>query len=647
MINLEKMGDVHSGHGRQTILLQVRRLLLMMIAIIVIILSISSFIYNSTKQQSLVETLRQLKTCLNSNHQYQLNSFSQQQQNPDQASILVDDAFSDDLSRRSQLDSFSYNLVGSFGDGLFTHLYVGSSRKKVIFFIDTSFPYLLVNNFTSIVNSSSTESALSGLRTRNSTTFVGTDQAFNISNVDHEYASGIIASDQVFFNSKHNISLPKPVQFLLSNYSTINVKNKYVVNGEYPKVVVETQYDNATNSRVFPANIIGLGMSQSNTSFLSQLVSQGFSNSQSFSLYADEDGVPNILFGAVDPTKFEGKLAMTPILKSVQESSSSSSEPEYSLPFVLLTGVTLTNNEYDAHLNLSDTPLSIPTLLNPNTVMSYLPYELLVELASQFGAFFSKELAIWIQDCSFQSVNGTIDFLFSEKVIQVPVKNLFVPLVNSNNDRLYLATGGYACALAFYPAEIKGYSSLGSAFFQSTYLFFDYTNKYVGLAQSNGLSWSMSQNESSASNKERISVRNEKSNESSHNASSTTSGGVLVIQGDPGEVISVTTMSIASDASVVTISSPSAIPNSDQSNSLTINSNGLLSVSPTDEISTNTLGSHLPPTTQTSKSPANDNGVSVTGSSFMESSAQQLAIPSILMYFCILFSCLAMLLVFS
>ena len=177
------MGDVHSGHGRQTILLQVRRLLLMMIAIIVIILSISSFIYNSTKQQSLVETLRQLKTCLNSNHQYQLNSFSQQQQNPDQASILVDDAFSDDLSRRSQLDSFSYNLVGSFGDGLFTHLYVGSSRKKVIFFIDTSFPYLLVNNFTSIVNSSSTESALSGLRTRNSTTFVGTDQAFNISNV--------------------------------------------------------------------------------------------------------------------------------------------------------------------------------------------------------------------------------------------------------------------------------------------------------------------------------------------------------------------------------------------------------------------------------------------------------------------------------
>lgn len=106
-------------------------------------------------------------------------------------------------------------------------------------------------------------------------------------------------------------------------------------------------------------------------------------------------------------------------------------------------------------------------------------------------------------------------------------------------------------------------------------------------------------------------------------------------------------MSIASDASVVTISSPSAIPNSDQSNSLTINPNGLLSVSPTDEVSTNTLGSHLPPTTQTSKSPANDNGVSVTGSSFMESSAQQLAIPSILMYFCILFSCLAMLLVFS
>jgi hypothetical protein len=526
-------------------------------------------------------------------------------------------------------------LAGSFGDGLFTHLYVGSSRKKVIFSIDTSFPYLLVNNFTAIINRSSTESALSGLSIKNSTTFVGTEQVFNISNVDHEYASGILASDQIFFNSKLNIFFPKPAQFLLSNYSSINIKNKYVVNGEYPKLVVETHSDNINNSRVFPANIIGLGMSESNTSFLSQLVSQGFSSSHCFSLYADDDGVPNILFGAVDSTKFKGQLAMTPILKSKPESSSL--EPEYSLPFVLLTGVTLTNNEYNAHLNLSDTPLSIATLLNPNKIMSYLPYQLLVELASQFGAFFSKELSIWIQDCSFQSINGTIDFQFSEKIIQVPLKNLFVPLVNSNNDRLYLITGGYACALAFYPAEKKGYSSLGSAFFQSTYVLFDYTNKYVGLAQSNAFSWSISQNETSANNKERSNTRDENSTKRSHHFSSTTSGGVLVIKSDAGEVISVTTMSIANDSSVVIISSPSTIPNSNQSNNLTINSNELLSVSPTNEIPANTLVSDLPPTTQTSEPHANDNGVSVSGSSFMESLALQLAIPSILMYFCILF----------
>lgn len=615
--------------------------------VIAIILLISSFIYCNTKSSSIENLSSKPKTffSLNSTHTQHVN-FASHQQSSSQALIVAKSAFSVNLLKRTTVDSFNYNLAGIFGDGLFTHLYMGSSKQKIIFSIDTAFPYLLVNNDTTVSNSLNEESTLFGLQTKNSTSFVSSHNLFNVSVINQgEYASGILAYDNVYFNSKLNISLPKLVLFGLSNYNSINIKNKYIAQGQYPKYVAEIQSDKATSSQVVSSNIIGLGMTQSNDSFLSQLANQGIIKSPLFSLYTDDKGIPNLLFGAVNPTQFQGQLAMTPILKT--KFASSSLKAKYNSPFVLITGVTLINNEQDAQLNLSSTPLNIPTLLNPNKLMSYLPYSLLVELASQFGAFYSTDLSIWIQDCSFQSINGTIGFQFSEKIIQVPLKNLFVPLVNTNNDRLYLETGGYACALAFYPAEKKGYSSLGSSFFQDTYVLFDYKNKFVGLAQSRSLYLPrFHQDRSLANKKVLINIQAKNFTKSSHSSFNSSSSKIIIIQTDVGEILSVTTMSVAADDSVVTINVPSTIPNSRPSNSLTFNPNCLLTFSPSVSTTAEVSNKNTLLTTQTSEPSYSIKGVSISGSNFMASSTLRLLIPSIFSYFCIFFFIIFILLVF-
>lgn len=444
--------------------------------------------------------------------------------------------------------SDAYQVSGVLGDGLYAVLELGSQNQSVLFSIDTTFNYLLANNYTSLRNASDKDKELSGFDYQNSSTFLSSNTTFNISNVDNEYAFGLISRDD--FSLSSGARLPQPLLFGLTLNNSINIRNKNVVGGPEPQLVVRDEHrppDNAT----FPANVLGLGMGGADPyALLPQIQAMQIAPTKLFSLYVDSAAdQPIISFGSVDTAQYDGPLYMAPILKSQHLNDS---DAAYNFPFIMLSDIILSNDEVGASMNLSSSPLDIPALLDTSSVMSYLPYSLLVQLATEFGAFYSDEQSIWIQSCSFKSLNGTIGFQFYDTTINISLSNLFVPLVNTNGTQLYLETGEKACALAFSPAEHRGFSSLGTPFFQSAYVVFDYTNQYVGLAQQ----------------------------DTSNNASTSN---IIVVENNVGDVVSAFTMSFPNGTEpTATIVDPQRwqSTSTEDSRGVNINANSLLTSPP-------------------------------------------------------------------
>lgn len=461
-----------------------------------------------------------------------------------------------ELDKRAGADvSQDFEVTGFMGDGLFAELFIGSDKQRIIFSIDTSFSYLLANNFTLSNDATDRQKALSGFDAFNSSSFVDLGWTFNLSNIDGEYAYGLASSDYISLGA---VDFPQKVTFGLTLNNSINIKNNNVVGGSSPKIVILP--DNAVDNRSYPSNILGLSLAPSDNSFLTQVMGADISKTRLFSLYVTGQQKPVITFGSVDTSQYKGDLYMTPILP-VQVIGATTSAYKY--PFISLTGITLANADHGASLDLNDNPLSIPTLLDTSSVMSYLPYWLLVELASQFGAYYSAEQSLWIQSCSFMRINGTVGFQFHEVIIQVPLRTLFVPLINSNGQSLYLESGDLACALAFSPAEGRGFSSLGAPFFEAAYVVFDYSNNLVGLAQAGN-----------------------------NTVPASSSGGSLVaVNGQVGDVVSASTYTPTSTPTATlkvpqsTFVSAVAVPGTNNSGSTagsrTINAENLLTSAPT------------------------------------------------------------------
>lgn len=379
-------------------------------------------------------------------------------------------SLSQSLAPTDNQNSDIYQLQGYISDGLYSEATIGSNSQSILFSVDTTVSSIILNN----VNS--TEPTLFSYDPYSSESFQNLSVPFNLSSIFNSYATGQDASDtmNIFANNQSFDSL----RFGLANTNNIGLKTKTVVEKLSEKIVITSSKDLASST--VSLNTLGLSLHDTPASLLSQLVLKNITSTRLFSLYVDDEG-PVIDFGAINTAKYDGLLHLTPILETSYVEAPTNVSYEY--PFVTLTGILLMNYDRNVSLNVSENILSIPTLLDTSSTLSYLPYSLLVDLASQFGATYSPEHSLWIQSCSFQSVNGSIGFDFHTLRIQVPLNNLVIPLIDTNGNQLYFESGDPACALAFSSSSIQGFSSLGTPFFKAAFTTFDYENKVVGLAQ--------------------------------------------------------------------------------------------------------------------------------------------------------------------
>lgn len=169
------------------------------------------------------------------------------------------------------------------------------------------------------------------------------------------------------------------------------------------------------------SGILGIGYGEGLTTtypnFVDELALQNQTSVKAFSVglgsKAEQEGA--IVFGGVDTSKFAGKLATLPI---VPAADSPDGVPRY---WISMNNMSLTppNGVTKTYANTS-----MDVFLDTGATLSLLPTELVTAIATDFGSPTADSDGYYQVDCSFNDMNGTVNFAFDGVTIRVPYSEL-------------------------------------------------------------------------------------------------------------------------------------------------------------------------------------------------------------------------------
>lgn len=391
------------------------------------------------------------------------------------------------LQKRQSAAAASTPIPGLIREGVFILMIMGSEAQSVFCKVDTTTDMLIANIYNATAAEERRNASLAfrglleGFDYKNSTSYENRNTHVDLFTLGGNSVNGTLSYDNISFSTHKYFD--DFYEFLLAENNTVYFSNLFSITGSGDSIT-ENELTLYNSSTVYstPANIVGLGPPQSEYSFLQQLYDKGQTPSRlfSFGVYSNNSATINI--GSIDLTQFNTTLYMQPILETVFENDLANNGTTY--PFITLTSISLANYRMNTTISFSDSEMALPVLLDVSSSVSFLPTNVVIYLASQIGAYYSADLKTWVQSCAYQSAEGAVCFSFYNVTISVPLSDILVPIITSTGDRLFFDTGEQACALSFLPSEARGFSSLGTTFFESAYSVFDYENMLVGLAPS-------------------------------------------------------------------------------------------------------------------------------------------------------------------
>lgn len=197
---------------------------------------------------------------------------------------------------------------------------------------------------------------------------------------------------------------------------------------------------------------------------LLSLAKQGSINLALFSLWKNEvdsyDG--RILFGGIDTDKYMGDLTVL----DIQHRSGFADILHFD---ILLKGVKLSGDE-----SFSDGITgSVPVVLDCGTSYTVLPDSFALPIFDQFDIQYFSANDTAIIDCSVGEQDYTIDFVFEDLTISVPISAFVIQY-----------TGNSFCSFGIVAAG-KRHALLGDNFLSSTFTVFDLSNDQISLAARN------------------------------------------------------------------------------------------------------------------------------------------------------------------
>lgn len=308
----------------------------------------------------------------------------------------------------------------------------------------------------------------------------------SIKNGDHyiiPYMNQVQASGE-FVTDDLNFNLTSKYNFQMSNFTFVNVNNTNMYVGG-----------------------LGLASYPKGNGFLSRLVQQDIIKSQSYSLWFSNftnpetatdsnvsyDALAQLIPGVVNKKYYIGDLysiGMLPhsgVRYNYTQDSANADLANLILPIINLDNIKVENIDTGQSLSIKsneDEPL--PVLLDSRILYSYLPINVIINLAIQTNAYYSSEANRWLVECDVLTSNGnaTIDFVIGEVTVQIPLSEFLVDAVYQGYN-LEFENGNKACFLTVLRTDAAGFNSLGLPFLKHIYLVVDNDGKQVALANRN------------------------------------------------------------------------------------------------------------------------------------------------------------------
>ena len=275
-----------------------------------------------------------------------------------------------------------------------------------------------------------------------------------------------------------------------------------------------------------------------------KLVSDGLINKAAYSVYLDDSSNSEIIFGAVDSSKYTGDLVSLPIVNALYNQNVDS-------PIQLTVTVNdlkFINEESSQVAEIGSG--AIAALLDTGTTLSYFPDSIVNSITSLFDLSYSESLQYYVGACSIAD-NSILRFNFQGLNLDIPVSSFLITLYTQTN------TKSDQCAFGILSSGSEDYMTLGQSFLSSVYMVADLEDLTISLAK--GTNSGGSRNIDIINNE--IPQAKQPENSSTYGSNNN----IFTINSTPA--FTSTTLSSSSSSSSASSSSGSSSASSSQSNS--------------------------------------------------------------------------------
>ncbi|GAV55118.1 hypothetical protein ZYGR_0AS04410 [Zygosaccharomyces rouxii] len=237
---------------------------------------------------------------------------------------------------------------------------------------------------------------------------------------------------------------------------------------------------NETNSSV---GVFGIGLPENEATFTPDPSLQGFHpyqyrnfpqvlkskgaiNRAAYSLFLNSLNASSgdVLFGAVDRSKYTGDLYTLPLLNPEPEKYKNPMEFD-----ITVQGVGFMNGSSKTTF----TTTKIPALLDSGTSLVYLPQALAKGIAHKLGGSYHDDIGYYVIDCPPENDDSKLVFEFGGFSIKNSLSNYLLGSPDKVNDD--------QCVLGILPSNVQ--AILGDVFLADAYVVYDLENYEVSLAQ--------------------------------------------------------------------------------------------------------------------------------------------------------------------
>ncbi|TID22563.1 hypothetical protein CANINC_003338 [Pichia inconspicua] len=280
-----------------------------------------------------------------------------------------------------------------------------------------------------------------------STSFKSNYTSFSISYDDNTFAKGTWGQDSISFGG-------------------LNIENANLAICDYT--------DNAQG-------VLGIGLAGLETTAMGigrytyenlplKLVGDNIINKAAYSVFLDDSSNSEILFGAIDSSKYDGNLVSLPIVNALYGSN---------VPSPIQLTVTVNELKYISSSNSQVADIgngAIAALLDTGTTLSYFPDSIVNSLIQLFGLSYSNTLGYYIADCSIGK-DALLRFNFQGLELDIPFANFLINLYNQDN------SVSDKCAFGILSSSNERYMTLGQSFLSSVYMVADLESMKIALAK--------------------------------------------------------------------------------------------------------------------------------------------------------------------